>query len=398
MVRKPNKNSGDIYSSEVSLELISDIAKLDQFEKDWDILLSQTNNSSIVFTIQWLIHWWKSRANPENKRLSILACFEKSELIAIFPFYWSKGTYRGIPIRKLTFMVDSISPHMDFIIRKDKREQAILTLLVYLKRIQKYWDVIILDRFRDTSNRKMFLQFLRIVGFRFGIQPSLRTPIIQADKSWEAYWSERPKRFKRSIKNKLNRIRKVENFSIEQVNEHKEIEKKLHSVFEISSKSWKAKIGTDIRQKPVEYRFYRSFSPAAAKKNRLNIWFLKVNGRAIAYEYHLIYDDIIYPLRADFDESYRSLSPGSILEYSIMRSIFENGNYRSYYSCANDYQYLRNWATEYEQLLRIDIFNNRLISKGLHTIEYRLLPELRRYGITKQIKSRLFRRDIDESR
>ena len=207
----------------LEVKIISDINRLQAFEKDWETVLAQNDYPSIGLTPQWLTSWWKSRRENPGKELHILICLEQNKPVAIFPFYFCRAKYRGVPIKKLSFMVDTISPHGDFIIASGKREVAIHALLNYLASQKKRWDVVILDRFRDNPNRKFLLTILDLYQLNHGIKPSLRTPIIRLDKSWDLFWSQRSAKFRKSMRNKLNRSRKAGSISIEKIERPEEL-------------------------------------------------------------------------------------------------------------------------------------------------------------------------------
>jgi len=376
----------------LEVKIISDINRLQVLEKDWEAILAQNGYPSIALTPQWLTSWWKSRGENSGKELYILICLEQNKPVAIFPFYSCKAKYRGISIKKLSFMVDAISPHGDFIIASEKRERAIHALLKYLASQKNRWDVIILEKFRDNPNRKFLLTTLDLYNMNYGIQPSLRTPIIRLDKSWDLFWSQRSAKFRKSIRNKLNRSRRAHFISVEKIERPQKLLEALPSIYKISTLSWKGKISQAITDSPVELAFYESFTPLGAPKGWINIWLLKNGCEPIAYEYHLVYNKTVYPLRADFDERYRHLSPGSILDYNIIKGIFEKREYQTYYSCAADYQYLRNWTNNFERLYRVDIFNTRTLSNFLFTTEYKIIPRLRKVRFLRKIKDYLIRK------
>lgn len=370
----------------LEIKSISDINQLITIEKDWESILAQNNYPSIALMPQWFTIWWKIHRKSPPKRLHILSCLEDNKLVAISPFYWCRAKYRGIPIKKLSLMVDGISPHADFIITDEKREKAIHAFLSYLASHKELWDVIILDKLRDNRNRNLLLKTLDLYNLNYGIQSSLKTPVITIDKPWDLFWSQRSSKFRQTMRNKLNRLKKYGSVSVEKIEDSNELVKALPSIFKISTLSWKGEINRTITDSPVEAAFYRTFTQFGAEKGLVNIWLLKHNSEPIAYEYHLAYNGIIYPLRADFVESYRYLSPGSLLEYYILRNLFEKKECHTYYSCADDYFYLRNWTNDFENLYRVDIFNSKTLSNLLFLGEYRILPKLRKVRILRKVK------------
>ena len=371
------------------IKIFKNVSELYEIRKDWGKLAERADSPSIALTPDWFISWWNAHSGNDGWQLQVIALFEDKILTAVFPFYWSISRYRGLPVRKLSLLVDGISPHGDFVIEGDRREKAIDLLLSYLSGHQELWNIVVLDKFRDSDNRKCLLQLLSSYNFKYGIEPSLRTPIIQASEPWDVFWSGHSVKFKKSMRNKLNRVKNNGTISVERVHDAEALNRALPTIFEVSRRSWKGKIKEDIKNRDAECRFYKAFTEIGARRGWVDIWLLKVQDQAIAYEYHLTYNSSTYPLRADFDESYRHLSPGSILEYKIIKQMFEKGEYDTYYSCANDYQYLRNWTNTYEQLLKIEIFSNRLLSKIAHRIEYTFIPQLRKIRLVRKVKELL---------
>lgn len=380
----------------LELRLISNIDSLQALENAWENILDRVDNPSIALTPQWINTWWNSLGENQNRKLNVLVGLEHSIPIAIFPFYWCKKRYRGFPVKKISFMVDGITPHADFIIAKGLREKAIHLLLKYLSSQKLKWDVVVLDKFRDNCNRKCLINSLKLYDFNYVVQPSLRTPVISVDKSWPLFWSQRSLKFRKSIRHKLNRAQRTLSITVHKIGTQKELLEALPSIFRVSSLSWKGKINRAITDNPVETQFYKTFTKLGIRKGWIHIWLLKYNGEPIAYEYHLTYKNTIYPLRADYDENYRRLSPGSLLEYSIIKDLSKKNNHHTYYSCANDYQYLMNWTDSLEKLCKIYIFNNRLISNFLFKGEYLFLHHLRKIKPLRKIKDLFISRGLNE--
>jgi hypothetical protein len=88
----------------------------------------------------------------------------------------------------------------------------------------------------------------------------------------------------------------------------------------------------------------------------------------------MIYEGKVFVLRADFDEAYKALSPGAVLEYNIIKWHFEKQDIREYDFCADDYLYLSNWTAEKRSHGSIRFFNARALSRILGLTECNLVP------------------------
>jgi len=105
------------------------------------------------------------------------------------------------------------------------------------------------------------------------------------------------------------------------------------------------------------------------------LWLLHCQGKPVAFEYHLEFQGVAYALRADFDESYRLLSPGAYLEQAIIRSLFDDAARRigEYNTGADDYWYERRWTDKSRPHGKAWIFPRSVYGRVL-----RLLGLLRR--------------------
>jgi CelD/BcsL family acetyltransferase involved in cellulose biosynthesis len=149
-------------------------------------------------------------------------------------------------------------------------------------------------------------------------------------------------------------------------------------MFEVSSKSWKAREGNSILDDPRAEAFYRNITEQMGKKAMVELWLVRHDGKAIAFEYHLRHQNTAYPIRADYDEEYRHLSPGSVLEYQVIKSLFENPEVYGYNSCGHTYDYLMKWATQTREYVDFQIFNSKAYSRNLFRLESRMIPAVRK--------------------
>ena len=381
----------------MNIRKISSYSEFLPLKRDWNNLLKESGHDSVFLRHEWFSLWWKSHGNlyEKNQNICILIIEDGDKPIGIIPLKTSRVKYRGLEVKKLGFIESELSPYVDFIIISDK-EQCIRESLRFL-RLHVLWDVLILNKFPVVSpNYRILESILSEQGIMYGINPSLDTPVVNTSGEWPDYLSQRSSKFRKSLRNKLNKAKKTADLQIEKFSEAHDIKDKLPRVFEISKRSWKAKIGQSIADSK-EYTDFLGYIPDEMCNNGwVNLWLLKNSNEYIAYEYHLKYNGIVYPIAADFDERFRALSPGSILEYNIIKELFEDPEVKQYYTCAQDYKYLRNWTDLAEPHVDIEIFNSKPLGLALYVFEYRMLPFIRRTPLFQYVKNYLMKRDTSE--
>lgn len=358
------------------LEVISDTRRFHELQHDWDRLLSTDGSVGLPLTHAWLYTWWQVFGT--DKQLSIHCVYSEEKIVAIGPFMQEKSNYRGIPVTIQKLMANGHSPYCDLIFRgglPTKQKAEIIDLII------KNCPADILQ-FSKIPENSFVLQYLKNkpenYGYHVGIKPGLVTPIIRIQGRWDDFIQEKSRKFRKSLNNKLNKFNKLSDYKISCVQIPDSSHPYLGEIVDISKKSWKRKINNDLGTNSAGREFLLKLAVLLGPKDMLNIWILHNGNKPVAFEYHLNYRGVTYPIRADFDEEYRSISPGSILEYTALKTLFEGENIQEYYSCADDYWYLNNWTTELKKHFNVEVFMNGWKAQILYHFEYSLLPKLRK--------------------
>lgn len=357
--------------------IIKTFEELKSLRPQWDDLLENSQNNIIQLTHDWMMAWWDSFSN--GKTLHVVAIYgDGGQILGIAPLVSGRHTYRGIGINKFSLMANGQSPSADIIIRNGSHELVISRLLGYLSSL-KEWDLLVLNKLdMDGKTAAALSKYLTENKFLFGIKNNIESPFIDIKGEWETFFAEKSKKFKKSLRNKLNRIEKAGDISIEGVLINDANDPCIKAMFEISSNSWKKDIGNDMLSNPRINNFYNKISNSFGKKGAITLWLLKKGGKPIAFEFHLNYKGVVYPVRADYDESFGDLSPGSVLEYNILKTLFAEGRCREYNTCGHTYNYLMNWSTETKKHVDFEIFRRRYKTYALHFLEYTSIPLLKR--------------------
>ncbi len=346
----------------------------------WDDLLESSRNNVVQLTHEWMTAWWDSF--NRGKKLHIVAIYgDDGRILGIAPLVSGRCSYRGVNIRKISLMANGQSPSADFIIRDGNHESVISELLGYLDTL-KDWDLLELNKLNkgDKTSDTLF-KYLTGNRILFGIKNNIESPFIEIESDWETFFGQKSKKFKKSLRNKINRIDKAGDISIERIQINDTNDPHIRTMIEISSNSWKKDIGNDMLGNPRINNFYKRICDSLGRKGAITLWLLKKGDKPIAFEFHLNYRGVVYPVRADYDEAFGDLSPGSVLEYNILKTLFEEGRHREYNTCGHTYDYLMNWSTDTKKHINFEIFRRQYKSYALYFLEYLSIPLLRRLRV-----------------
>ncbi len=357
------------------IEIITDVTRFYDFRNTWSELLSTRKSTPLPLTHEWLTTWWKNFGG--NKDLHIICVYEKNKLLAIAPFMKSKICCRGIPSTVISLMANGHSPYCDIIFNGTVNPEKISNILELLIKNNSE-NILVLAKVPENSPTYSHLTaHSRAYGYRYGIRNSLVTPIIKLNQSWDDFYKFRSQKFHKSMKNKINRFTKETDFSISREVITSRDHPTLEQIVEISKKSWKTQIKNDLGSNSIGREFLFGLVDAFGDTQAVQVWIIRKSDKPVAYEIHLIFDGVVYPLRADYDESFKQYSPGSILEYTALKALFDENTVSVYDSCADNYWYLNNWTSEFRRLFNIEIFNDSFKSLLLYHLEFGVIPLLR---------------------
>jgi hypothetical protein len=112
--------------------------------------------------------------------------------------------------------------------------------------------------------------------------------------------------------------------------------------------------GTSINSSPAKRRFYTEVARWAAERGWLRLYFLRLNGRTLAFDYCLEYDGIHYGLATGYDPAYGKFSPGMILRQLMIARAFSEGISICDFGMFEAWK--REWADAYYELRALHMF------------------------------------------
>ena len=366
------------------LTVITTIKEFESLSDSWNGLLHDSTANVIHLTHEWFKSWWESSHQSNDLHIVVISNSD-NQIIAIAPLMIADSSYRGIHVKKICFMADGHSPFCSFIIRKNKMAESIPAIFHYLETFQD-WNMIVLQKFNSSDPTfESLTDYLKQSKCLYGFKRSIETPFIVIDSDWETFLQRRSPKFRKVLRNKMNRVKKIGDLSVERMEISGSEDNVLKEMLEISENSWKRQIGTDLASNLNSKGFYMKLCDNLGPQGLIILWLLRKEGKAIAFEFHLTYNNVVYPIRADYDESFKSLSPGSILEFNILKTLFDEAKVREYNSCGHTYDYLLNWTDNTRKHFNVEIFSKNFLFYSLHTLEYNILPLFRKLKLNKAV-------------
>lgn len=347
----------------------------------WNTLLATTPQRLLPLSWEWFDAWWHSfRGGNEcdsNLLLQVNVFDDDSRLLAVIPMVEMDTRLRGIRVHGMSSMANGHSPIWDAILHPnlgledlDSIRRTILTIPGI--------DIFLFRRI-PVDSRFLDCRVLDAFGFvRYGIRDIIRTPVVGTKGDFETWWHSRSRKYRSNLRKKIRTYVAQPGAKVEFVPLSSGNDPVMEEVIEVSRRSWKVEVSNDLGSNAASKQFLQRLIRHIGPRGDAGVWIGRVYGQAIAFELHVSGFGITYPIRADIDEVWRALSPGSVLEYHAVKAAFERPGITVYDTCAANYWYLSQLTEEARLIHYLEVFPRRPKCTLLHALEYRVVPLLRK--------------------
>lgn len=378
------------YSQSIGLKTILNFEEFQKLRYDWNKLLEQSSSDRVFMTHEWFTCWWQ--AFGEGKRLFIVLAKNKEEIIGIAPLMIHGSTFRKMPIRSIGFMENKDSPGCGFIIKKGYEQIVAKAFITFLMEKIGNWEILF---FKNMLYEKEIYDGITEILYqgdkKYIISNGLNSPFIKVENEWEEYFKSISNRSKKTIRNVCNRMKKLGNIKVKEFSNMKVFD----DIVSITKNGWKYQEGKAFINRRDREKFFRLLSKVAQENGWLSIWCVYKDNDPIAYEYHLKYRQSDTALLAEYNRNYSNFSPGTFLDFEIIKSLF-NSEICEYDMCGSPDKYKKKWTEDVRQYKNLIIFNNSIYSNLLYFMETKLIKKIK--NIRDKVKALNNSRDKERSK
>jgi CelD/BcsL family acetyltransferase involved in cellulose biosynthesis len=368
----------------ITIEEISSLDGFWQMRDKWDYLLKESGMDNIFLSFDWMLTWW--RYFSKGNSLFILKIIDDGQLIGIAPLMIHKHVLFGLPVKTIFFMGTVISDRMDFILTGPKKKESILEVLGYIMKNASRWDIVDLQEMADiTGNSQILRECIKALNFSavFGTDTkSFYISFRDVDKRnfSKSFFSRNIRMRLRAASNRAKRDMASE-FEFKRFlnpdNNGVSLEDLLAEMERIEKASWKGKGCVGVFLNPRTRIFHREIIKNYFKKGMIDISFLSINGRNIAYQYNYFCNARLYGYSTAYDSRYSRLSPGLVLQIYILenscQSMIEEVD-----CLRGEEEWKSRLTSDYKIHARTRIFNKTARSEFLFILQSLIFPHLKK--------------------
>src|SRR5262249_4842271 len=147
-------------------------------------------------------------------------------------------------------------------------------------------------------------------GHRVLRRTLLRSPYIPIAGSWTEYTRQLGGKFLSELRRRRRRLEAQGRLVLQVEDGRERLDELLAEGFQVEASGWKGTAGSAIIARRETQQFYREVACWGAEQGVLRLAFLRLNGRALAFDYCLEDRGFHYCLKTGYDPAYRELGPG----------------------------------------------------------------------------------------
>ncbi|MDB4778107.1 GNAT family N-acetyltransferase [bacterium] len=150
--------------------------------------------------------------------------------------------------------------------------------------------------------------------------------VIDIGEDWAQYLSCLSGNHRSAVKRSEKKLAKKGDFQLLRITNpcDAELKKWMTAAMEIEHRSWKAEAGTSILASEGMPEYFMEEALFANQMNALELWFLMLNDRPIAFEYCHSAKQVCFSYKIGYDEAYKDLGPGRLLRKMQLEFLFNH--------------------------------------------------------------------------
>jgi len=306
----------------VSVITASDPFAFAGLAQEWDALVERCGGG--VLYRHAFLRLWREHFAPGDSLRVLTQRSPDGSLTAALPLLLRHTRIYGIPVRELCAMANVHSGRFD-LLAEDPSNAARAFLSILLE--QADWDVLRIIDVPQGGAAEALLDAASSAGLRSGRWASMNSPYIVLPGSWGEMEQKLSRHFRANMRRRRRRLSDKGTISVELCDgsDDADLAARLDEGLKLEAKGWKGRGGTAICQASDTLGFYTALAKHAESEGRLRLWFLRLDGKAIAFQFALQDGACYLLLKPTYDESHGEVGPGHLLMEEVLQDCIARG-------------------------------------------------------------------------
>lgn len=298
---------------------------------------------------------------------------EDGRLEALLPLLAQREWLYGLPVRGLNAPVNAHSCRFDLLARDPWISGP--KLLEHLEE-KGGWDRLLLRDVPEKGAGEVLFELARRRGLPVGRWESQRSPWFALPDDVAALQETLDTKFKSNLRRRRRKLAQDGALSLERFEGGPQLFERLEEGFALERSGWKGKRGTAIAQDAATRQFYEELAERSVREGTLALYFLRQEGRAVAFQFGLQQGARYFLLKPAYDESLGACSPGQLLMEDVTADLIGRG-VREFDFLGPDMTWKRDWADRVRVHTWYSIHARGRLGTLLHAAKFRVSPAVK---------------------
>lgn len=346
----------------LEIEIITTTQKLEQLKPEWERLRKLHNAPTIFLDHAYVMAWWSSFGSEATQYTFVVR--RSGTVVAIFPFMKTRWTVSGVPIRRVSFIINAHVLRSDALVADDAGV-CIAAVLRHLRRDRWSWDIFDLENIPENSVLyPLLMQAAQQNGFAADEWRRARTHrLLPVVGTWDEYLRGRSGNFRWQIKKFRKRLEAHGNPEVERIYSRAAMLAFLPQLFELEKRSWQGQ-GSHSSMGDADLKFCELLFSDMPEDRLGEFWAMRINGRLVAAITLLRLERVLYVFTTYYDPDLASASPGTLLYFEMLKSAWERGEKAVDFN--GDSAAFQRWTSEGINHFRLRIYSRNWFGRALY--------------------------------
>lgn len=304
-----------------------------------------------------------------------------SQVAGIVPMVLSERRLLGRRITTLEPVQEKNNTHSDLLIAGYDPD----LLSAWLRALLDYrpaWDLLQISRLlEEGALGRALAGSIDRCGQSYRLVPQQPSYFLALPPSYEDYLGARSAKFRSHLKRAEKKLAATARCEL-QICGNAGFDAAYAELIDIETDSWKHANGTAISAVPHQSGFYRDLAASALAAGSLHLSFLRLDGRAVAYNLGIIENGCYYYLKTSFRAACATLQVATVARAWLIRQLIGDGLTQFDFP-AEPYEWERQWTDDLRWHRSLMLFNRtanaallRLVMRAREVLRPRAAREL----------------------
>lgn len=354
---------------------VEELGSMDAFlalESEWNALVEASG--ALPFLRHECIRAWLFNFAPSSRLVILVSRDAAGKLVAALPLVLERSLLCGLPARQLVSAANTHSSRFDLIAMDPRGAgRAFLDYLVQ----RPGWDLLRIIDVQEGGAAWQMYREAEGLGLPVGAWEGERSPYLAFPSSYEELLETKSPAFRANLRRRRRQLEKAGVLTVERFTGLEGLAERLDEGFALEGSGWKGRLGTAIAQHNPTRAFYTEVAKGAALHGYLSLFFLRLDGRPIAFHFGLIYDGVYSVPKLAYDEELRGASPGLVLLEEAIKDGISRG-LRGYDFLGAEAEWKNKWSSSVRPNHWLFIFRDTLMGHALRKAKFGFVPAARR--------------------